>query len=110
MKKIGSAVIAVVIGIAAYILNHWSGSIFQAASLDQTCLALPAPLGAILAPTVFAPMTGFFFQTMSQVGMAAPGVAFATGRELWVRDGQDFPQNLKSTVQAVVMGNGCRKS
>jgi hypothetical protein len=70
---------ALLIGLAAYILNHWSGSMFQAASVDQTWVALAALLGAILAPTVFAPMTGFFFQTMSQVGMAATGTAFAIG-------------------------------
>ena len=74
-----SVISALFIGLAAYILNHWSGSIFQAASVDQTWVALAALLGAILAPTVFAPMTGFFFQTMSQVGMAATGTAFAIG-------------------------------
>ncbi|MDG7024990.1 MAG: hypothetical protein JRN45_10790 [Nitrososphaerota archaeon] len=74
-----SVISALFIGLAAYILNHWSGSIFQAASVDQTWVALAALFGAILAPTVFAPMTGFFFQTMSQVGMAATGTAFAIG-------------------------------
>ncbi|MDG7013236.1 MAG: hypothetical protein JRN11_07285 [Nitrososphaerota archaeon] len=74
-----SVISALFIGLAAYMLNHWSGSIFQAASVDQTWVALAALLGAILAPTVFAPMTGFFFQTMSQVGMAAAGTAFAIG-------------------------------
>ncbi|MDG7011777.1 MAG: hypothetical protein JRN17_01645 [Nitrososphaerota archaeon] len=74
-----SVISALFIGLAAYMLNHWSGSIFQAASVDQTWVALAALLGAILAPTVFAPMTGFFFQTMSQVGMAATGTAFAIG-------------------------------
>lgn len=74
-----SVISALFIGLAAYILNHWSGSMFQAASVDQTWVALAALLGAILAPTVFAPMTGFFFQTMSQVGMAATGTAFAIG-------------------------------
>ena len=74
-----SVISALFIGLAAYILNHWSGSIFQAASVDQTWVALAALLGAILAPTVFAPMTGFFFQTMSQVGMASAGTAFAVG-------------------------------
>ena len=74
-----SVISALFVGLAAYILNHWSGSIFQAASVDQTWVALAALLGAILAPTVFAPMTGFFFQTMSQVGMAATGTAFAIG-------------------------------
>ena len=74
-----SVISALFIGLAAYILNHWSGSVFQAASVDQTWVALAALLGAILAPTVFAPMTGFFLQTMSQVGMAATGTAFAIG-------------------------------
>jgi hypothetical protein len=74
-----SVISALFIGLAAHILNHWSGSIFQAASVDQTWVALAALFGAILAPTVFAPMTGFFFQTMSQVGMAATGTAFAIG-------------------------------
>jgi hypothetical protein len=74
-----SVISALFIGLAAYILNHWTGSIFQAASVDQTWVALAALFGAILAPTVFAPMTGFFFQTMSQVGMAATGTAFAIG-------------------------------
>ena len=74
-----SVISALFIGLAAYILNHWTGSIFQAASVDQTWVALAALMGAILAPTVFAPMTGFFFQTMSQVGMAATGTAFAIG-------------------------------
>jgi hypothetical protein len=74
-----SVISALFIGLAAYILNHWQGSIFQAGSVDQTWVALAALLGAILAPTVFAPMTGFFFQTMSQVGMAAAGTAVAVG-------------------------------
>jgi len=74
-----SVISALFIGLAAYILNHWTGSIFQAASVDQTWVALAALMGAILTPTVFAPMTGFFFQTMSQVGMAATGTAFAIG-------------------------------
>jgi len=74
-----SVISALFIGLAAHILDHWQGSMFQAASVDQTWVALAALLGAILAPTVFAPMTGFFFQTMSQVGMAATGTAFAIG-------------------------------
>lgn len=52
---------------------------FQAGGVDRTWVALAALLGAMLVPTVFAPMTGFFFQTMSQVGMAATGTAFAVG-------------------------------
>ena len=74
-----SIISALFIGLAAFILNHWSGSIFTAAGVDKTWVALAALMGAILAPTVFAPMTGFFFQTMSQVGMAATGTAFAIG-------------------------------
>ena len=74
-----SVISALFIGLAAYILNHWNGSIFQAGAVDQTWVALAALLGAILAPTVFAPMTGVFFQTMSQVGMAAAGTAVAVG-------------------------------
>jgi hypothetical protein len=74
-----SVISALFVGLAAFILNHWSGSIFTAAGVDKTWVALAALMGAILAPTVFAPMTGFFFQTMSQVGMAATGTAFAIG-------------------------------
>ncbi len=74
-----SVISALFIGLAAFIFNHWSGSMFQAASIDQTWVALAALMGAILAPTVFAPMTGFFFQTMSQAGMAATGTAIAVG-------------------------------
>jgi hypothetical protein len=74
-----SVISALFIGLAAYIFNHWQGSMFQAASVDETWVALAALMGAILVPTVFAPMTGFFFQTMSQVGMAATGTAFAIG-------------------------------
>src|SRR2546422_7636242 len=52
---------------------------FQAANVDKTWVALAALMGAILAPTIFAPMTGVFFQTMSQVGMSAAGTAVAIG-------------------------------
>jgi hypothetical protein len=74
-----SVISALFIGLAAYIFNHWSGSMFQAASIDQTWVALAALMGAMLVPTIFAPMTGFFFQTMSQVGIAAAGTAIAVG-------------------------------
>jgi len=74
-----SVISALFIGLAAYILNNWNGSMFQAAAIDQTWVALAALMGAILAPTIFAPMTGVFFQTMSQVGMAATGTAVAIG-------------------------------
>ena len=74
-----SVISALFIGLAAYIFNHWSGSMFQAAGVDETWVALAALMGAILVPTVFAPMTGIFFQTMSQVGMAAAGTAIAIG-------------------------------
>ena len=74
-----SVISALFIGLAAYILNNWNGSMFQAADIDQTWVALAALMGAILAPTIFAPMTGVFFQTMSQVGMAAAGTAVAIG-------------------------------
>ena len=74
-----SVISALFIGLAAYIFNHWSGSMFQAANIDQTWVALAALMGAILVPTIFAPMTGVFFQTMSQVGMAAAGTAIAIG-------------------------------
>ena len=74
-----SVISALFIGLAAYIFNHWSGSMFQAADIDQTWVALAALMGAILVPTIFAPMTGIFFQTMSQVGMAAAGTAVAIG-------------------------------
>ncbi|MDV3278223.1 MAG: hypothetical protein LYZ69_07135, partial [Nitrososphaerales archaeon] len=74
-----SVISALFIGLAAYIFNHWSGSMFQAANVDETWVALAALMGAILAPTIFAPMTGVFFQTMSQVGMAAAGTAVAIG-------------------------------
>jgi hypothetical protein len=70
---------ALFIGLAANLFNHWGGSIFQAAAIDKTWVALAALLGAILIPTVFAPLTGIFFQTMSQVGMAAAGTALAIG-------------------------------
>ncbi|MGH9918182.1 MAG: hypothetical protein ACRD6W_04835 [Nitrososphaerales archaeon] len=74
-----SVISALFIGLAAYILNNWNGSMFQAASVDKTWVALAALMGAILVPTIFAPMTGVFFQTMSQVGMAAAGTAVAVG-------------------------------
>lgn len=74
-----SVISALFIGLAAFILNNWNGSMFQAAGIDQTWVALAALMGAILAPTIFAPMTGVFFQTMSQVGMAATGTAVAIG-------------------------------
>jgi hypothetical protein len=74
-----SVISALFIGLAAYIFNNWSGSMFQAAGVDETWVALAALMGAILVPTVFAPMTGVFFQTMSQVGMAAAGTAIAIG-------------------------------
>ena len=74
-----SVISALFIGLAAYIFNHWSGSMFQAAGVDETWVALAALMGAILVPTIFAPMTGVFFQTMSQVGMAAAGTAIAIG-------------------------------
>jgi hypothetical protein len=74
-----SVISALFIGLAAYVFNHWDGSMFQAGGVDKTWVALAALMGAILAPTVFAPMTGVFFQTMSQVGMAATGTAVAIG-------------------------------
>lgn len=67
------------LGLAANILKNYDGSIFAAAGVEKNWVALAALLGAILAPTVFAPLTGTFFQTMSQVGMAAAGTAFAIG-------------------------------
>jgi len=96
-----SVISALFIGLAAHILNHWSGSIFQAASVDQTWVALAALLGAILAPTVFAPMTGFFFQTMSQVGMAATGTAFAIGAGATGPAGAGVKGGLAMAGQAV---------
>ena len=74
-----SVISALFIGLSAYIFHHWSGSMFQSANVDETWVALAALMGAILAPTIFAPMTGVFFQTMSQVGMAAAGTAVAIG-------------------------------
>ena len=76
---LASVISALFIGLAAYIFNNWNGSMFQAANVDETWVALAALMGAILVPTVFAPMTGVFFQTMSQVGMAAAGTAIAIG-------------------------------
>ena len=96
-----SVISALFIGLAAYILNHWGGSIFQAAAVDQTWVALAALLGAILAPTVFAPMTGFFFQTMSQVGMAATGTAFAIGAGATGPAGAGLKGGLAMAGQAV---------
>ena len=76
---LASVISALFIGLAAYIFNNWNGSMFQTANVDETWVALAALMGAILVPTVFAPMTGVFFQTMSQVGMAAAGTAIAIG-------------------------------
>ncbi len=70
---------ALFIGLAAYLFNNWSGSIFAAANVDKTWVALAALLGAIFIPTVFAPLTGIFFQTMAQTGMAATGTAISIG-------------------------------
>ncbi len=70
---------ALFIGLAAYLFNNWGGSIFAAANVDKTWVALAALLGAIFIPTVFAPLTGLFFQTMAQTGMAATGTAISIG-------------------------------
>jgi len=70
---------ALFIGLAAYLFNNWDGSIFAAANVDKTWVALAALLGAIFIPTVFAPLTGIFFQTMAQTGMAATGTAISMG-------------------------------
>jgi len=70
---------ALFLGLAAYLFNNWSGSIFAAANVDKTWVALAALLGAIFIPTVFAPLTGIFFQTMAQTGMAAAGTAISIG-------------------------------
>ncbi|QQG48704.1 MAG: hypothetical protein HY247_08225 [archaeon] len=74
-----SVISALFLGLAANILNNYGGSIFSAAGVEKNWVALAALLGAILAPTVFAPLTGVFFQTMSQVGMASAGTAIAIG-------------------------------
>ncbi|MBI3859300.1 MAG: hypothetical protein HY296_03540 [Thaumarchaeota archaeon] len=74
-----SVISALFLGLAANILNNYGGSIFAAAGVEKNWVALAALLGAILAPTVFAPLTGVFFQTMSQVGMASAGTAIAIG-------------------------------
>jgi hypothetical protein len=67
------------IGLAAYLFNNWNGSIFATANVDKTWVALAALLGAIFIPTVFAPLTGIFFQTMAQTGMAATGTTISMG-------------------------------
>jgi hypothetical protein len=72
-----SVVSALFIGLAAYLFNYWDGSIFATAGVNKNWVALAALLGAIFVPMVFAPMTGFFFQTMAQTGMAAAGTALA---------------------------------
>ncbi|MDG7022943.1 MAG: hypothetical protein JRN45_00320 [Nitrososphaerota archaeon] len=70
---------ALFIGLAAYLFNNWDGSIFAAANVAKTWVALAALLGAIFIPTVFAPLSGIFFQTMAQTGMAAAGTAISMG-------------------------------
>jgi len=92
---------ALFLGLAANILHNYGGSIFSAAGVEKNWVALAALLGAILAPTVFAPLTGVFFQTMSQVGMASAGTAIAIGAGAAGPAGAGISGGISAAGQAV---------
>jgi hypothetical protein len=76
---LASILSSLVIGVANNVITGYSGSLFQTAGVAQDWIAIAAIFAAILMPTVFAPLTGVMFQTVSQAAMAAGAGAAMIG-------------------------------
>lgn len=73
---------ASMLGIADYLLNNWSSvdNMFRLAGIQSQWVAISAVLGALLAPTVLAPLVSTMYMASTQVASVAGGVASA----LWL--------------------------
>ena len=70
---------ASMLGIAEYLLSNWSSpeNMFRVAGIQPQWVAISAVLGALLAPTVLAPLVSTVYMAASDVASIAGGVATA---------------------------------
>ncbi len=70
---------ASMLGIADYLLTNWSSvdNMFRLAGIQGQWVAISAVLGALLAPTVLAPLVSTVYMASTQVASIAGGVASA---------------------------------
>jgi hypothetical protein len=99
---LASIMSALVLGVAANIINNYQGSMFQAAIGNQPdWVAIAAIFAAILMPTVFAPLTGIMMQTVSQTAMAGAGVATMVGAGLAMPGGAGAVAGMRAGMAAL---------
>ncbi|MDG6931772.1 MAG: hypothetical protein JRN26_02950 [Nitrososphaerota archaeon] len=70
---------ASMLGITAYLLQNWNtvDNMFRIAGIQSQWVAISAVLGALLAPTVLAPLVSTVYMASTQVASVAGGVASA---------------------------------
>ncbi len=72
---------AVMLGVAEYLLSNWNSvdNMFRLAGIQPQWVAISAVLGALLAPTVLAPLVSTVYMATTEVASVAGGVAVAMG-------------------------------
>ncbi len=72
---------AVMLGITGYLLANWSSidNMFRLAGIQSQWVAISAVLGALLAPTVLAPLVSTVYMSTTEIASVAGGVAVAMG-------------------------------
>ncbi len=72
---------SVMLGITGYLLANWNSidNMFRLAGIQSQWVAISAVLGAILAPTVLAPLVSTVYFATTEVASVAGGVAVSMG-------------------------------
>ncbi|MGC8557791.1 MAG: hypothetical protein ACP5NC_02210 [Nitrososphaeria archaeon] len=71
---------SVMLSVATYLLMNWNSpaNMFRLAGIMPQWVAITAVITAMVAVTILAPYTATTYQTVSQVGLVAGGVAMST--------------------------------